>query len=57
MAKRTHKGGGRSVETVDATINNVLQSNYRAIGWGLETPGGALEVQKACKLTFSEAWI
>ena len=45
MAK-TYKGGWGvgceiSVETVDATINNVLQSNYRAIGWVLETPGGA----------------
>lgn len=33
------RGGEISVETVDATINNVLQSNYRAIGWGSETPG------------------
>lgn len=26
-------GGGGGVETVCATINNVLQSNYRVIGW------------------------
>lgn len=46
----------KSVETVAATINNVLQSNFRAISW-VEDTDVALEVQKACELTFSEAWI
>lgn len=54
MSGKDTRGGVRlSVETVDATINNVLQSNYRAIGWVLETPGGAGGAKKACKLTFS----
>lgn len=53
---KTYEGMKLSVETVDATINNVLQSDYRAIVWVGDTQA-VLEVQKACKLTFSEAWI
>lgn len=44
-----------SVKTVDATINNVLQSDYRGYRLGRRHQA-VLEVQKACKLTFSVAW-
>lgn len=44
MQRRTR--GGISVETVDATINNVLQLNYRA-GWRHQT---VLEVQRHASL-------
>ena len=46
--RKTHEEGEKSVETVDATINNVLQSNYRAIGWVGDTGwcfGGAKGMQ------------
>lgn len=51
---KMHKGVGVGRETgagtVDATINNVLQSNYRVIGCRVR---GA----NACKLTFCGAWM
>ena len=34
----------------------MLQSNYRVMGWGGDARV-VLEVQKACELTFSEAWV
>lgn len=40
-----------------ATISNVLQSNSGGDRVGWETPvRRCVEVQKSCKLTFSEAW-
>lgn len=39
--EREDGGGEIGVESVDATINNVLQSNYGAIGW----VGGAKDMQ------------
>lgn len=51
---KMHKGVGVGRETgagtVDATINNVLQSNYRVIGCRVR---GA----NACKLTFCGVWM
>lgn len=43
------QGAEISVETVDATINNVLQSNYRVIGW-VGRHQAVLEVQRHASL-------